>query len=392
LKRIFKIIFKGAVYLFALVGLVLVGGFFAIRLHLTDVKGSIDSKTEIFQKNNQTVKAIESPEQTNLQTNDPAKSTSIEELEKEIERLSSIKQIRQVNYCRIEKIGKYFPQSAKHIIEIAKSTQSDPIVFKMTSAVSLSQQANSQFMVDLNQCDQTNQAVELDQLSNTFFAENQSSAFAWMNTEQWSAIREAVIKDKDVIELAAQQSQVEPRMIVACMIGEQVRLFNSQRELFKKFFQPLKILGNSNKISLGVMGIKETTATDIEKYLKDQGSQFYLGKDFENLLDFKSQDVSSERYARLTNEKDHYYSYLYGGLYIKEISKQWRNAGFDITYRPEIVGTLFNVGFAQSKPKPDPQVGGSQIRVGDSNYSFGSLVYEFYYSGELACEFPYVIN
>jgi hypothetical protein len=72
--------------------------------------------------------------------------------------------------------------------------------------------------------------------------------------------------------------------------------------------------------------------------------------------------------------------------------KQWKDAGYDIKYRPEIVGTLFNVGFPQSKPKVNPQVGGSQILAGGQKYSFGSLAYEFYYSGELLYEFPYVVD
>jgi hypothetical protein len=69
---------------------------------------------------------------------------------------------------------------------------------------------------------------------------------------------------------------------------------------------------------------------------------------------------------------------------------QWEHAGYDIKYRPEIATTLFNVGFPQSKPNADPKVGGSGIKVGDAEYSFGSLGYEFYYSGELFDAFPYV--
>ena len=95
---------------------------------------------------------------------------------------------------------------------------------------------------------------------------------------------------------------------------------------------------------------------------------------------------------RIANEKDHYYAYLYGALYLAEMMKQWRTAGYEIMYRPEIVGTLFNVGFPQSKPNPNPKVGGSEINVGEGKYSFGSLAYEFYYSGELAEEFPLYIK
>lgn len=74
---------------------------------------------------------------------------------------------------------------------------------------------------------------------------------------------------------------------------------------------------------------------------------------------------------------------------MKQMLSQWRNAGYDMQYRPEIVGTLYNVGFAQSHPKSDPKVGGSTVHVGEREYTFGRLGYEFYYSGELLDDFPY---
>ena len=69
---------------------------------------------------------------------------------------------------------------------------------------------------------------------------------------------------------------------------------------------------------------------------------------------------------------------------------QWKNAGFDISNRPEIIGTLFNVGFPQSKPNANPKVGGSTVVIGQNKYSFGRLSYEFFYSGELVEAFPYL--
>jgi hypothetical protein len=67
---------------------------------------------------------------------------------------------------------------------------------------------------------------------------------------------------------------------------------------------------------------------------------------------------------------------------------QWERAGFSINDRPEIICTLFNVGFAQSSPKSNPQVGGSTVAVSDRSYSFGHLANEFYFSGELLDDFP----
>ena len=56
----------------------------------------------------------------------------------------------------------------------------------------------------------------------------------------------------------------------------------------------------------------------------------------------------------------------------------------------EIAGTLL-IGFT-IKAKSKSKVGGSKIDIYGSKYTFGSLAYEFYYSGELVDFFPYNIT
>jgi hypothetical protein len=68
---------------------------------------------------------------------------------------------------------------------------------------------------------------------------------------------------------------------------------------------------------------------------------------------------------------------------------QWEKAGYPIDDRPEILATLFNVGFPNSKPKPNPMVGGAEILVHEKPYTFGAIAYDFYYSGELYELFPF---
>jgi len=74
---------------------------------------------------------------------------------------------------------------------------------------------------------------------------------------------------------------------------------------------------------------------------------------------------------------------------MKQMKVQWEKAGFPIDERPEILATLFNVGYEQSQPKSNPRVGGSSITINEKIYSFGSIAYEFYYSGELFDLFPF---
>jgi hypothetical protein len=144
------------------------------------------------------------------------------------------------------------------------------------------------------------------------------------------------------------------------------------------------------QFSWGVLGIKPETAMKIEDNLKSPDSVFYPGPEFEKLLDFQSKNINQERFLRITNSDDHYYAYLYGALYNKEIISQWQKAGFDISDRPEILATLYNIGFDHSNPSANPKVGGAELNIGDATYSFGRLAYEFYYSGELLDEFPQV--
>jgi hypothetical protein len=210
----------------------------------------------------------------------------------------------------------------------------------------------------------------------------------WAEGEEWNVFKEAVIKDKDSIIKAVEQADVSPRLIVAELAVEQLRLYHTNREVFKQFFAPLKLLGNQSQFSWGVMGLKQETAIDIEKNLRDPSSSFYPGKEYEKLLDFKTNNHDKERFERIINEQDRYYSYFYAALYNKQVISQWQKAGYDISERPEILATLFNIGFKHSIPKADPQVGGSAIEINGKLYSFGGLAAEFYNSSELITEFP----
>lgn len=378
--------FTFLVYLFALIGFVLTAGFLAVRLHLTDVGGVVDAKSAQYQQVNQ-ARVRKKEEFSEKKSGD-----RLSEIKEQIAKLQDVKINREKIYCQIDAIGKKFPLNARRIIEAYGEVSSDAIAEKMILAASMRMENEQIFQGELQQCQSNPEAIGIDEknITNAYAQTQGESVYPWVNQEEWKAIAEAIIKDKDQIEKASATAGIEPRMLVASAIVEQLRLFNSNRELFKKFFEPLKILGSANKISLGIMGIKENTAIQIENNLKDSSSAYYLGSSMESVLDFKDDPtVSSDRFERLSSDKNHYPNYLYGAIYLKEMISQWERAGYDIKYRPEIVGTLFNVGFPQSKPNPDPKVGGSQIDVGIGKYSFGSLAYEFYYSGELLDAFPF---
>lgn len=214
-------------------------------------------------------------------------------------------------------------------------------------------------------------------------------ALAWSTAPEWLTLKSALQKDQVLIRQVADETGVPARLIVSIIIGEQLRLYTSERELFKQVFAPLSILAVQSQFSLGITGIKEDTAKAIENHLRNASSTYYLGPDFEQKLSFKTDNTNQERVERLIDEHNHYYSYLYTALFLKQIMAEWTRAGFDISNRPEILATIFNLGFGVSEPKNNPQVGGAEITLNGVKYTFGAVAGDFVRSDELRTEFPY---
>lgn len=210
----------------------------------------------------------------------------------------------------------------------------------------------------------------------------------WPQTEEWGVLSAALGKDQNALTRAASDSGVPARLIAANLIAEQLRLFFTEREFYKQFFYPLKILGSQTQFSWGVMGMKEATAIQVENNLKNPTSPYYPGPQYAHLLDFKTQDAATERFQRMTDQHDHYWSYLYAGLFLKEIEMQWKNAGYPIDTDIAVLSTLYNIGFEHSNPNAHPNVGGASIMLGGKQYSFGGLAAEFYASDLLTNLFP----
>ncbi|MDB5265531.1 MAG: hypothetical protein JWM39_244 [Parcubacteria group bacterium] len=221
-------------------------------------------------------------------------------------------------------------------------------------------------------------------------AVSNDSNLPWQQTEEWGVIAAALTKDQTALTTAASASGVPARLIAANLVAEQLRLFFTERELYKQFFLPLKILGSQTQFSWGVMGMKEATAIQVENNLKDPTSPYYPGDQYAHLLDFPATttDITTARFTRMTDQHNHYWSYVYAGLYIKEIEAQWRNAGFPIDSNIAVLSTLYNIGFQHSMPNASPQVGGAEITAGNQTFSFGGLALDFYNSNQLTDIFP----
>jgi hypothetical protein len=358
---ILKILKTFVVYGFALAGFGIICAWLIFKLGLTKDEGSTD-------KNNRYLTRVSSLSKTILSDtayyNQPSEWIN--------------------DYYRILCIATYYPYNAQLIFNAMQQTQNPMVVRQMILANELYIMQNEAIRAKYQAMTQKGKSFK-QKMKMT-----EKNVIPWMNTEEWDALKQAIVKDKKSIDNAATDAGIEPRLIVATLIGEQIRLYHTKRELFKSYLGPVKVLVTETQFSLGITGIKAHTAARIERFIKDSTSDFYISERFEHILDYPDDYVDTTvRILRLTNERNHYYSYLYTGLILHGIQKQWEKAGYDISNNVGVLITLFNLGFSQSEPKPNPEIGGANIAINDKVYTFGGIAFDFYYSGELLNEFPY---
>ncbi|MBQ3580677.1 MAG: hypothetical protein II975_06795 [Bacteroidales bacterium] len=343
--------------LFALAGFAIIGAWAFYQLGFTKNKGTID-------KNYRYMMSVSEMESLKDSTLTP----------------EQIDELRLTQYARLAAYARFYPVNARLILHAAQRCDDPTMVDKMIRA--------SMMYVGDNP-DYTAFSQRLESLINSRPVEQNPHIIPWMNTVEWEALKQAIVKDSALLNEAGRLTGVEPRLIAGCLIGEQIRLFNSNRETFKKYLGPVKVLSVQSQFSYGVNGIKDHTAQAVESHLKDPSSEYYMGRRYEHLLDFETENHADERYKRLVDYRNHLYSYIYTGCILHQTMLQWKRAGYDISDRPDILFTLFNVGFSQSHPNPEPQCGGSHINVSGHTYTFGAIGFDFYYSGELADAFPF---
>lgn len=290
--------------------------------------------------------------------------------------------VRMEQYLDLVLLSKMYPKNAQLIYLADRYGDNPEAIRRMVYAVNVYLQHDTAAKAYIR----TRQDIA-DIYAGFHVTPQYTNAIPWMNDSNWDVLKLALAKDTAAIRQAAALTGVDARLIAGCTVGEQIRLFNTKREEIKQHLGPMAMTVQS-QFSYGINGIKEPTAIRVERQLKDSTSPFYMGKAYEHLLDFSTEDTTQERVDRLTDWHHHLYSYIYTACILKQTMLQWKRAGYDISDRPDILYTLFNLGFNASQPHADPQCGGSSIRINEKVYTFGGLGYDFFYSGELAQEYP----
>ena len=255
-KSLWKRVFITLLVIFLVYVIMLAVGFFALRLHWTDVQGRIDPHTDQFQALAQESRTLTSEQNVLFPV---VEDKSVSERERQ----------ERVIACSTQALAPIAPANARAIVLARGFGASVDTLNKMLFAVQLRLSGRPDVIQQFNDCKTQPPATavfpSLDQLAST----TMPNLFPWANTEEWGVVQQAFAKDHAAVARAAIASGVDERLIISVGFVEQLRLYVTQRELYEKFFLPLKILGNATKQAWGIMAIKEATAIETEDHLKD---------------------------------------------------------------------------------------------------------------------------
>lgn len=362
---------KFIIHCFAAFGFCVVIFFGLHALGAFNVGGSVDKRNDLFMK---THKDFEKQD-TGGVIIPLANTQNNNEITQQQNSLSP-----KVILCKISASSDKYPTSSDRVLKAYQTTNNTQLVDGMLYALTTSDQ---ELASEFKKCESRN---------SEFYGSDQQTgeAVKWLDSAEWNVLRTAFTRDSEVINKVAKELDISPRLLITPIIGEQLRFFTSARSTFKNYLEPAKQFIYLSKFSYGLAGMKPETAERIEQNLKNQNSPFYLGEKYESILDYpEGVDPNIERINRIDNKKDHYYVYLYVGLYLKQFEAQWKKAGYPVDGRPEILATLYNLGHNRSIPKAKPDAGGAVITIDNISYTFGGLAYDFYWSGEMQELFPY---
>src|SRR5690606_4572708 len=200
------------------------------------------------------------------------------------------------------------------------------------------------------------------------FLLNINYAFA----EEPDKVEKLLIENKNLIYSSAELFNIQPRIIAAIIYTERTLNVNWMEN---ELDQLLAKTGYSS--SLGIGQIKIHTAQWIEKKLHDSLSNYYLGDIAKiNISKSKNREEVIERL------KDPQWNLKYIAAYIAMFCRRWSKECFNISDKPDIIGTLYSLGPYRVQDGTERAPHGSP----KSNY-FGEETAKFYFSKQLSKNF-----
>lgn len=147
---------------------------------------------------------------------------------------------------------------------------------------------------------------------------------------------------KNLISYAANKFDVNPSFLASIVYTERYLNYDWTDKVFD---QALAMVGKNS--SIGFCQVKLKTAYYIEKQLADSLSDFYPGEKYKNIL-----GLTKNPYRLIERLQNDSLNILYAAAYLRIIQSYWSKHGFTIDDRPEIIGSLYQLGLFQESGKP----------------------------------------
>ncbi len=157
-------------------------------------------------------------------------------------------------------------------------------------------------------------------------------------------------KNLPLIKSASAQFHIDYHVLSAIIFVERTLNVDWRDSLFD-----IQLARFGHNSSIGFCQVKVKTAYFIEKNLNDPQREYFLDDSYINIVTLsKSVD---EIIQKLKNDST---NIIYAAAYIKMFTEFWKKEGFNISNKPEIVGTLYSTGLYASngelrKPNKSPK-------------------------------------
>lgn len=203
-----------------------------------------------------------------------------------------------------------------------------------------------------------------------------------LSSEQFAYVYNQIHIDKKQqynkhIQSAAKLFNLNPNLIKACIMVEQLRAFYTFKWLFKQIAKTNTYLTIMTKQSFGIGGMKLATAEQLENRIAKNNPEIYN----QYFAYTNPNNINQQRLQRLTDSENYYYQIFYSaGLlyrYNQERTQQW----YHIHDNPWLLATMYNIGY--SDPHPNADIGGAFFTMEWDRYSFGGLAMLIYYYLEI---------
>lgn len=150
-----------------------------------------------------------------------------------------------------------------------------------------------------------------------------------------------IIDRKKLIITASEKFDINPAYLSAVIYTERTENYDWTDDVFDEVIA--RVGKNS---SLGFSQVKMKTAYFIEKQLSDSTNEFYCGAKYSAIL-----ELSKTPFQIIEKLDVDSLNILYAAAYLKIIQSYWNKKGYSIDNKPDIIGSLYQLGLFQLNGK-----------------------------------------